>query len=103
VINGFGLICNKIPESFEMSPFSGAGKHPNFPVTSWSSRRKALLFRHTYAPHTYEERKVKRIFLVNPTFSLKGIPSFALPLRLGQAPMKSEKSKEFSLSTQLFL
>ncbi|UCE50524.1 MAG: hypothetical protein JSW47_10245, partial [Phycisphaerales bacterium] len=29
-------------------------------------------------PYAYEERKVKTYFPVNPNFSLKGIPSFAL-------------------------
>jgi hypothetical protein len=34
----------------------------------------------TPVPLTYEEREVKTFFSVNPTFSLKGIPSFAPPL-----------------------
>ncbi len=40
------LSC-KMPEFFEKSPLSEAEKHPDFQVTLWSSRRKALSFRHT--------------------------------------------------------
>jgi len=36
----------KISEFFEKSLLSGAKKHFDFQVTSWSSRRKALSFRH---------------------------------------------------------
>ena len=37
----------KTSEFFEKSPHSRAGKHPDFQVTSWSSRRNiALSFRH---------------------------------------------------------
>jgi hypothetical protein len=47
-------------------------------------RGGATIFRpyHSCAPVplTYEEREVKTIFSVNPTFSLKGIPSCAPPL-----------------------
>jgi len=40
----------KMPEFFGKSPLSGVGKHPDFQVTLWSSRRKALSFQDIITP-----------------------------------------------------
>jgi len=118
--NALIFIRYKMSEIFEKPHLSEAEKHPDFQVIVWSSRRNiALSFRHALysrfllsfdwgvsqysamwkninVPHTYEEWKVKTLFSVNPKFSLKGIPSFAL-LWLGQ----TEPPVRFELITGL--
>jgi len=56
----------KMPEFFEKSPLSWAEKHPDFQVTSWSSRRNiALSFRHAlWVDRRLPELRKKLVFSV---------------------------------------